>query len=247
MILSSSYYSYVKIWNFNESKKIIQISNLFYYSSSYYPIFSSCVIFDKNNLNIFCVTGSYGDYIKMYNSENQSTQNKANKNYQRYYIDSCEIDEKKYLIVGGYPGVEVYDYPGFNQYHYFRDNNESQYHCYAKIVESNNGYNLIDAGQFNTIKIWDFVNKNLISTIKSDSNNNLQGFVVINNKYLFIGSNDKSIKEFDIENIENKTHIKNFNKHTNTVVGLKPAKDKNDNIYILSYGLDNNIFLWGFK
>ena len=247
MILSSSTYSYVKIWNFNESKKIIQISSLFYYSSSYYGVYSSCVIFDKNNFNIFSVTADYGDYIKMYNSENQSTQNIANNNYSRYYIDSCEIDEKKYLIVCGYPGVEVYDYPGFNQYHYFRDNNESQNHCYAKIVESNNGYNLIDAGQFNTIKIWDFVNKNLISTIKSDSGNNLQGFVVINNKYLFIGSNDKSIKEFDIENIENKTHIKNFNKHTSTVLGLKPAKDKNDNIYILSYGLDKNIFLWGFK
>ena len=140
--------------------------------------------------------------------------------------------------------MEVYNYPDLNQYHYFRENNDSQYHCYAKIVESNNGYNLIDAGNFNTIKIWDFVNKNLISIIKSDTNNNLRGFVVVNNNYLFIGSQDKNIKEF---NIENKTIIKNFNKHTNNLVGLKQAKDKNDNIYIVSYGQDKNIFLWGFK
>ena len=111
-------------------------------------------------------------------------------------------------------------------------------------METNNGYNLIDVGNFNTIKIWDFVNKNLISTIKSDTNNNLQGFVVVNNKYLFIGSQDKNLKEFDIEN---KTLIKNFNKHTNILVGLKLAKDKNDNVYIVSYGQDNNIFLWGLK
>ena len=103
---------------------------------------------------------------------------------------------------------------------------------------------MIDVGNFNTIKIWDFVNKKLISKINSDNNNYLRGFVIINNEYLFIGSQDKNIKEFDIGN---KVFIKNFNKHTSNVVGLKAVKDKNENNFIVSYGQDNNIFLWGFK
>ena len=154
------------------------------------------------------------------------------------------MDEKKYLIAGGNKGVEVYNYPDLTQYYCFIEGNDSQYHNYAKIVETNKGYNLIEVGNFNTIKIWDFVNKHLISKINSDTSNDLKGFVIINNEYLFIGSCDKSIKEFDIEN---QALVKNFNKHTLTVVGLKMVKDKNENIYVVSYGEDKNIFLWGFK
>ena len=140
--------------------------------------------------------------------------------------------------------MEVYNYPDLTQYFCFIEGNDSNYHNYAKIVETNKGYNIIEVGNTNTIKIWDFVNKNLISKINSDTNNSLSGFVIINNEYLFIGSQDKSIKEFDIKN---KTLVKNFNKHTSNVVGLKKMKDKNENIYIVSYGQDKNIFLWGFK
>ena len=244
--LTTSQNSNIKIWNYNENKSILTISNIFYYNAGgYYGYaYSSCIIFEKNNFNIFGITASYNDYIKIYNSEGKCDKNIGNNNTYKYYIDSCDLDEKKYLIVGTNRGVEVYNYQDLNLYHLFIEGNDSQNHFYAKIVETNKGYNLIDVGSSNTLKIWDFVNKGLISKINSDTNNYLQGFVVINNNYLFIGSQDKSIKEFDIEN---KTIIKNFNKHTSTVVGLKPVKDKNENIYIISYGQDKNIFLWGFK
>lgn len=245
MILSSAYNSdNIKIWNFNESKNILTISNIFYYSGYYYPSYSSCIILEKNTFNIFCVTVSFNDYIKEYNSEGNLVNNIGNNSFSHYYIDSCEVDEKKYLIAGGNKGIEVYNYPDLTQYYCFIEGNDSNYHTYAKIVETIKGYNLIEVGNFNTINIWDFVNKKLISKINSDNNNYLRGFVIINNEYLFIGSRDKNIKEFDIGN---KAFIKNFNKHTSTVVGLKTAKDKNGNNFIISYGQDNNIFLWGFK
>ena len=56
-----------------------------------------------------------------------------------------------------------------------------------------------------------------------------------------IGSGDKNIKEFDIEK---KIMIKDFNKHSNEVIGIKPVKDKNGNMLFISYGLDKNIYLW---
>ena len=103
---------------------------------------------------------------------------------------------------------------------------------------------MIDVGSFNFIRIWDFVNKNLVTKINSDTNNQLCGFVVINNNYIIIGSQDKNIKEFDISNPKN---IKNISQHTSNVIGLKPIKDKNENIYLVSYGQDKNLFLWEFK
>ena len=246
MILSnsSSQGSNIKIWNYNEAKNIITISNLFYYSNYYYPAFSSCIILEKNNFNIFCVQSSYNEYIKLYNSNGSFNKNFGKNESYKYYIDSFELDEKKYLISAGNQGIEVYYYPDLNLYHCFREGNDSSSHYYAKIIEAGKSYNIIDVGSFNLIKIWDFANKNLITKINSDSNNNLCGFAVINNNYIIIGSHDKNIKEFDIEN---KKHIKNINQHTSSVVGLKPIKDKNENIYLVSYGKDKNIFLWGFK
>ena len=41
--------------------------------------------------------------------------------------------------------------------------------------------------------------------------------------------------------------IKNISKHSNNCVGIKPVKDKNGNSFIVSYGGDNNIYLWGFN
>ena len=131
------------------------------------------------------------------------------------------------------------------EYNTFIEGNDSSNHNYAKIIKINNIYNLIDTGILNSVKIWNFFNKSLITKITSNSSY-LGGFTINNNRYLFTGSYDKSIKEFDIEK---KIMIKDTNKHSDIVVGIKPVKDKNGNIFIISYGYnsDKNIYLWGFK
>ena len=246
MILSccQSSGSNITIWNFNESKNIVTISNAFYYSGYYYYAISSCVILEKNNFNIFSVTPSFNCQITMHNSGGGCNKNVGKNDTCKYYIDSFDINEKKYIISGGNQGIEVYNHQDFNLYHLFREGSDSNSHYCGKIIETNKGYNLIDVGSFNFIRIWDFVNKNLVTKINSDTNNQLYGFVVINNNYIIIGSQDKNIKEFDIENPKN---IKNISQHTSNVIGLKPIKDKNENIFLVSYGLDKNLFLWEFK
>ena len=248
MILSSAYSNDIKIWNFNEGKNILTISNVLSYNNySYYYLYSSCVVLEENDFKIFCVGWIYSgcEYIKMYNSNGNFNKNVGTNDEYRYFIDSSEVNEKKFLIVGGNKGVQVFNYPELTEYNNFNDNNDSNYHNYAKIVKVNDNYNLIDIGCFYHIKIWDFINKYLISKIIYDNTSNyLRGFVVVNNKYLITGCQDKNIKTFDIEK---KCFIKNFNKHTSTVTGIKSIKDKNGNDFIVSYGQDNNIYLWSLK
>ena len=247
MILSCSYNYDIKIWNYNEQSNILTISNIRDYNNSNgYYVYSSCIIFEPNDFKIFCVGyySSSGDYIKMYNSNGSFNKNIGNYDADRYYIDSSEINGKKYLIAGGNKGVQVFNYPELTEYNNFNENNDTNYHNYAKIVKKNNNYNLIDVGSFGHIKIWDFINKNLICKINSDTTNDLEGFVVVNNSYLIIGSGDNNIKIFDIQN---KFFIKNITKHTSTVTGIKSVKDKNGNDFIVSCGRDNNIYLWSFK
>ena len=38
--------------------------------------------------------------------------------------------------------------------------------------------------------------------------------------------------------------IKDINKHSSWVVGIKPVKDKNGNMLFVSYAGDKNIYLW---
>ena len=93
------------------------------------------------------------------------------------------------------------------------------------------------------LKYGIFINKNLITKINLNNGDGLGGFTIINNRYLLIGSCDNNIKEFDIEK---QMMIKDINKHSSLVVGIKPVKDKNGNIFFVSYGYsdDHNIYLW---
>ena len=127
----------------------------------------------------------------------------------------------------------------------FKEDNDSNCHIYAKIIKVNNIYNLIDVGNENKIRIWDFNNKNLVKYIISNSSNVLGGFILINNIYLIIGSFDKEIKVFDINN---GIIAKKFNQHTSYVLGIKAIKDKDNNQYFVSYGYDDKtIYLWSVK
>ena len=239
IILTSSYNDEIKIWNYDESLNILRINNIFNESNG---VYSSALLFDNNSFYIFCV-GEY-DYIKIYNSSGNLYKNIGDNNERRRYIEIIEINENKYIISGSNKGLTVFNYPSFSNYYNFRENNDSNYHNYAKIIKLKNNYNLIDAGNFNQIKIWDFFNKNLIKCIKSNSNEGLGGFIVINNIYLIVASRDKEIKVFDINN---GIIIKILNKHTSYIYGIKGIKDKNNNQYFISYGFDQNIYLWSLN
>ena len=94
------------------------------------------------------------------------------------------------------------------------------------------------------IKIWDFFNKNLIKSISSNNNSALYGFIIINNKYLIIGSDDKNIKAFDFNN---GLLIKDINKHSSGIIGIKSIIDKNKKKHFVSFGKDKIIYLWALN
>ena len=114
------------------------------------------------------------------------------------------------------------------------------------MIQINEIYNLIDVGDFKCIKIWDFMNKILNAKISSNIYSGLDGFTIINNKYLIIGGRDGSIKEFDLQN---RILITKFDKqHSSSVaLGVKPIIDKNCKTFLISYGCDKNMFLWDLE
>ena len=73
IILSTSCNNDIKIWNYNEGLNILTISKI-YENNNY--VYSSCIIFDKNNFTIFC-TG-HQNYIKIYNQVGEFIKNIGN-------------------------------------------------------------------------------------------------------------------------------------------------------------------------
>ena len=197
------------------------------------------LIIIHNSFYIICIGNC--NYIKIYNSSGDFYKNIGNKDEYKRYVEIFEINDYKYIISGGSNGVTVFNYPSFPQYYCFKEDDHTKYHNYAKIVKIKNIYNLIEVGAFNKIKIWDFFNKNLIKYITSNDSNYLGGIIIINNIYLIIGSFDKKIKVFDINN---GMIIKEFDKHTSKVLGIKAITYKDNNQFFISYGVDKNIYLW---
>jgi len=241
LILSSSCNDDIKIWNYNECLNILTISQIFNDITN--GVYSSCLIIDKNISHIFCV--GENNYIKIFDASGNLYKNIGNNEESRRYIDVYEINAKKYIISGGNEGITVFYYPDLTKYYQFCEKKDSNYHNYAKIIKIDEIYNLIDVGDFNAIKIWDFINKTLIASISSKNSSGLGRFITINNRYLIIGSFDGSIKEFDIRK---RKLLKNFDKqHSDKIIGIKLIKDKNGKIFLVSYGRDKNIFLWGIE
>jgi len=238
IILTSSNNDDIKLWNYNECLNILTISKIF---NQCYGVFSTSLLFDNNSFFVFCV--GYSDNIKIFNSSGNLYKNIGKPDIERRFIDIMTINEKKYIISGGTRGINIFNYPSFTDYFCFVENNDTSYHNYAKIIKLNDVYNLIDVGSSNKIKIWDFYKKSLIKCISSNSGSYLQGFIIINNKYLIIGSSD-NIKEFDISN---GIMVKQFNNHKEGVLGIKPIINKENINYFVSYGKDKNLYLWSIS
>ena len=140
IILTSSENNDIKIWNFNESLNVLTINNIF--DSDYKYVYSSALLIDNNSFYIFCV-GSY-NYINVYNSSGNLYKNIGSNEEVRFYIEIFEINKNKYIISGGDKGINAFNYPSFSNYYCFRENNDTQYHNYVKIIKTKSIYNLID-------------------------------------------------------------------------------------------------------
>ena len=213
LILSTSCDDDIKIWNYNECLNILTISGVF--NDTSYGVYSSCIILDKNISHILCV--GENNYIKVYNSVGNLYKNIGKSDEIRRYIDSFEIKEKKYIVSGSNKGITVFNYPDLTEYHRFIENKDSNYHNYAKLIKIDDIYNLIDVGDFNIIKIWNFFNK----------------------------TRDGSIKEFDIQKrilIKSFDKI-----HTDFTLGIKIIKDKNGKIFLASYDGNKKLLLWSLE
>ena len=103
---------------------------------------------------------------------------------------------------------------------------------------------LIATSDDGLVRIWNFNSGELFKIINV-GNEKLRGICVLDGRYIFVGSKDKSIKLIDIDEAK---VIKSEEKHNNTVLAMKIINlDKYGNC-LISQGMgDDHINLWGIN
>ena len=234
----------IKLWNANNLECLVNIKNIynegFLYSASLlinnkenYIITSNEYIFNNESIFVFDLKGQK---IKEINDSKESTlfldifyDNKLSKNYiisgNRGYIKSFDFDENKI-------------------YHKYCENNKDKNFKTIIINKDEEIIKLVESSYDGNIKIWDFHSGLLLNKIKV-CNNSIIGMCSWNNKYLFIGCEDKTIRLMELKK---EKVIKTIIGHNNKVISLQKINHPNYGECLISQGWNNDqIKLWIIK
>ena len=241
LLLSISYDSNIKLWDYNNLECLINIDNI--YKSSY--LFSACFLND--NGIYYIVTSNYSennDALKIYDlSGNEII--KINDSYgSTNFIDSFfDIKtSKNYIITGNIGCIKSFDYNENKLYHIYSD---EDYNDHCSIIVNYKKYTnlvrLIESSGDGIIRIWNFYTSELLKRIII-YNKRLLGICLWSDNYIFIGCEDKTIKLVDIKNGE---VLNNLIGDNNIVLNIKKINHPKFGDCLISQGFkDNQIKLW---
>ena len=130
-----------------------------------------------------------------------------------------KLFNKNYILFGKLGFCESYDYTKNKIYHRYLDKYGDHYkaHCSLIINDSEKIINLIESSRDGNIRIWDFHTGILLSKIFLGEIW-LNGICIWNDKYLFVGCDDHTIKLIDLKK---KLVVNILNGHNNSVLTIK--------------------------
>ena len=235
----------IKIW---EEKTWNCISNIKSVNYNGY-VYSACFYLDINK-NIFVLSSNRNkkgdcESIKIFDLNGYIIQEIKDSKEQTYFINVYydEVLNKNFIITGNVGLVKSYDLEINEVYHEYIENKELNNFCHFSIVIRNfrDKIEMIESCFDGWLRIWDFHEAYLIKKIKI-SNEGLRGISIYNEKYLFVGCDDKKIKLVDIEN---EVVVMNLFGHCNEVITIKKFNHSKYGECIASQnGGESQIKLW---
>ena len=236
----------IKIWNINNWECILNLTNI----NKQGVLYSSCFL-NQNN-NIYIITSNFyikgkSESIKIFDFNGQQIKEIKDSNEPTFLIDTYydNISSKYYIITGNFNYSKSYDYEKNNIYHKYIDNdndNDKRYIILSIIIKNNNGIiKLIESSTDGILRIFNFHSGLLLNKLKI-TNNKLYGICLLNDNYLFVGCEDKTIK---IVEIQNELIVKSLIGHNNQVITIKKIiHPKYGECLISQNWLQSEIKLW---
>ena len=209
LLLTSSFDRWIKIWNITNNFILVYRKKPDYeYKMNTYLLSENLLFSNKKN---YLITSAYeidsaGYNILFYDYENNQNNNNNNSiknsqdntNFLGVYYD----ENIPYITAGNLGNVKVFDF--------VKKKLIKKYHDSSKIInylsviitkqkENNNNKILIASGADGIVRIWDYNTKNILFKLSNINNDRwLVGMCLINEKFLFVGTYNSTIEEYNI-------------------------------------------------
>ena len=249
LIISISCDQNIKLWNINNFECILDLTNI----NKNGWIYSACFLNNNDNIYIITSNSNYFDQniepIKIYDLNGNKISEINDSNYNTYFINSYYDTKfnKNFIITGNAGYTTSFDFNKNKIYHQYIDNeNDIEYACTHDsiiVILDNEGITkLIESSVDGHIRIWNFHTCILFNKIKI-CNSALYGLCLLNEEYLFIGCEDKTIRILKLSNGRIMDH--NLIGHKRDVIAIKKIIHPEFKECLLSQGLQKDqIKLW---
>lgn len=232
----------IKLWTLKKFKIILDFK-----SGKKGKLLSvSFLNFNNNNYIITSngdLDGNEFEPIKIYDFRGKKIMTIKKSNINTNFITSFYDNETSinYILTGNDGFINSYELNENAEPKIFKDSLCQCSHRSVAILYSEAIYKLMASSDDGIFRIWNFYTGILIKTINA-GNSPLRGICTLNEKYIFVGSKDKTIKLIDI-----KEGVVKYNKegHKNTVLAIKLINLKDYGDCLISQGMrDDCINLW---
>ena len=230
LVISSSNDKTINVW---ECDKYTNIFNIIHEK----PIITANIIFLENEMYI--VGAGDNDYLNIWDKNKKKIANFGDASITNRRSEIFYLENYSLIIVSGTKGVNIYDFNTKKIFKNFLEINDTSYHFYFHIMYINGILELIDTSNDGCIRIWDFENLKLLKKI---SHSWLSGLTIWNQNYFFIGSTNKNIILFDLNNYN---EIKQYSKHSGRVIQLSKINHPFIGECLITQSEDGCIFIWG--
>ena len=244
LILSTSLYSQIKLWNLKNCECLLNIEGIYKRLAIY--IYSSCFL--ENNNYIYIITSNFawrsgplkafdlnGKLIKELNDSNEETiyiENYYDNKLSTNFILSCN---RGFIKSYDFKNNQLFKkYNAYNEWSLYKDFTLNTKGEITKLIGSN---------WVGIISIWNFhtgelLEKFVIYKLKFS----LHGICLLNDEILIVGFNNN----LNIININQKNIIKKFNGYQNDSTIIEKISHPNYGDCLLS-GCNSKIILWKYK
>lgn len=200
--------------------------------------------FELNNNNYLLTTCFNDNFIKLldFNGENKQIFFNYN-NVKKIDIYYCEQNYIFYVIILGQNNVFSINFDKKENKTIFSKNNNNLIINNFEVFDNENKIVLIESYECGNILIYDFILGNLLKKINVCEK--INDFIILNNDYLFIASDDSLLYQINVNNEE----VINFPLKNSIIKLDKFIKNKSDtnnedNEYIIGLNDKKQLFVW---
>ena len=242
----------IKLWNINNWNIICNIKNI----NSKGSLHSACILNLKDIKKDYIITSNdnynNSELIKLFDFNGIKIKEINDSNNRTFFIDTFYDNKLKkvFILTGNCGYIKSYDYNENKVYHKYSDindnnNNDNENDINAEdhdciiIMNNDNIVKIIESSEDGKIRIWDFHSGYLLNKIFV-SEHKLYGICLWNKDYIFVASDDKTLKLIDLE----KKIIINNLMENSAIINIKKIFHPKYGNCLVTQDWRNQIKLW---